>query len=196
MTKICCASVLLCVLGCRERDTRAPLQRAPLETAIARDLTERLGVPVTTRCVTIAGLARCRAAAGAAVLSISASSSRREWAWKVDGRAVQTAPIVTRVAEELADLGVAQTVDCGGSVAIVPLGERLTCRLSGGGAAFASIARDGTVALELDVDPGAAGVRSEEPRDLTHTSRDLERLPGQEDEEEVRGSAAPVDGGP
>lgn len=190
--------VLLCVLACRERETRAPLRPSPLETGIARDLTEKLGVPVTTRCLVAGSVAMCRAFAGGQKLTIAVKSERGQWAWRVDGRIVQTAPIAARIAGELADLGVAQTVDCGAPVARVALGERLTCKLSGGGAAFATIASDGTVSLELAIDPAAAAVRSEEPRDLTQTSRALERLPGEEDDEEVlgSGSAAPVDGGP
>lgn len=190
-TKIVCVFVLLCVLSCRARETtRAPLRQAPLETGIARDLTEKLGVPVTTRCVIIAGIAMCRAVVGSSVLSIAVKSEKGEWVWHVDGRVVQTAPIAQRIAGELADLGVAQTADCGGAVARVPEGERLTCKLSGGGAAFASIRNDGTVELELAIDPAAAAVRSEEPRDLTKTSRDLERLPGEEDDDEVTGSGS------
>ncbi len=138
----------------------------------------------------------CRAFVGSTVLPIAVKSEKGEWAWHVEGQVVQTAPIAARIADELTDLGVAQTVDCGGAVVKIAVGERLTCRLSGGGAAFATIAKDGSVALELALDPGAAAVRSETPRDLTQTSRALERLPGEEDEEEVTGSAAPVDGGP
>ena len=130
------------------------------------------------------------------MLSLGVENKRGEWVWHIDGRVVQTAPIAAQIAGELADLGVAQTVDCGAAVARVPLGDRLTCKLSGGGAAFATIAGDGTVELELAIDPAAAAVRSEVPRDLTKTSRDLERLPGEEDEDEVTGSAAPLDGGP
>ena len=124
------------------------------------------------------------------MLSIAVKSEKGEWAWHVEGRVVQTGPIAARIAGELADLGVAQTVDCGGAVVRVAPGERLVCKLSGGGAAFASIGKDGSVGLELAIDPAAAAVRSEEPRDLTKTSRDLERLPGEEDEDEVTGSGS------
>jgi hypothetical protein len=190
-TKIVCGFVLLCVLACREHETpRAPLRQAPLETGIARDLTEKFGAPVTTRCVIIAGIAVCRAFVGGTVLSIAVKSEKNEWAWHVEGRAVVTAPIALRITGELADLDVAQTVDCGGAVVRVDEGERLVCKLSGGGAAFASIGKDGTVGLELAIDPAAAAVRTEVPHDLTKTSRDLERLPGEEDEEEVTGSGS------
>jgi hypothetical protein len=181
-TKIVCAFVLLCVLSCRDRETsRARLRRAPLETGIARELTERLGAPVTTRCAIVAGVAMCRAFVGSTMLSIAVKSERGAWEWHVEGRAVVTAPIVERIGDELADLGLAQTVDCGGAVVTVPADDRLACKLSGGGEAFVTIGKDGTVELELAIDPSAAAVRSEEPRDLTKTSRDLERLPGDEE---------------
>lgn len=142
----------------------------------------------------------CRAFVGDTVLTVAVRNEHGQWAWHVEGQVVQTAPIAARITGELADLGVAQTVDCGPLVVRVAAGERLTCKLSGGGAAFVTIAKDGTVSLELAIDPAVAGVRSEQPRDLTKTSRALERLPGEEDEEEVMGSGAgsapPVDGGP
>jgi hypothetical protein len=181
-TKIVGSFVLLCVLGCRDHESaRGPLRQPPLETGIARDLTERLGVPVTTRCVMLGDIATCRAFVGSTMLSIAVESERGAWAWHVEGRMVETAPIMARIAGELADLGIAQTVDCGDAVVSVPEGERLVCKLSGGGAAFAAIGKDGTVELELELDPGAAAVRSEDPRDLTKTSRDLDRLPGGEE---------------
>ncbi|HSN28933.1 MAG TPA: hypothetical protein VLT45_21750, partial [Kofleriaceae bacterium] len=57
------------------------------------------------------------------------------------------------------------------------------CALGGGGAAFATVARDGHVSLELALDPAVAAVRSEEPRDLTKTSRLLEHGSGDEEDE-------------
>jgi len=132
----------------------------------------------------------CRAFVGDTMLSIAVKNERGAWAWHVEGRVVQTAPIVTRIEGELADLRVAQTADCGGAVVRVADGEQLVCKLSGGGAAFVRIGNDGTVGLELAIDPAAAAVRREEARDLTKTSRDLERLPGDEEEEEVTGSGS------
>ena len=180
--------LLLCAVACSAREERAPLRRSPLESGIARELTERLGVPVTTRCVIVAGIASCRAWAGAVRLPIVVENHRGEWTWEVEGRFVTTAPIVAQIAGELADLGVQQTVDCGAPVARVD--DRLACTLSGGGSAFVTVAPDGRVELELAIDPAAAGVRSEQPRDLTKTSRDLENMGGDDDEDATPGSSS------
>lgn len=187
-TKIAWGSVLLCVLACSTREAKAPLRKSPLESAIARDLTEKLGVPVTTRCVIVADVAGCRAWAGAVQLPMIVENHRGEWAWRVEGRFASTAPIATQIAGELADLGVQQTVDCGALVTRID--DRFACKLSGGGSAFVTVARDGTVALELAIEPAAAGVRSEEPRDLTKTSRDLDRAGGEDEDEEAPGSSS------
>lgn len=182
------AALLFCVVACNGGEPRAPLRNSPLESAIARELTQQLGVPVTTRCVIVAGVAECRAWAGSVELPIVVENHRGEWTWQVEGRFANTAPIATQIAGELADLGVQQTVDCGAPVARID--GRLACKLSGGGSAFVTVARDGRVELELAIDPAAAGVRSEEPRDLTKTSRDLENMGGDDDEDETTGSSS------
>lgn len=128
----------------------------------------------------IAGVAGCRASVDGVRVPIVVENHRGEWQWFVEGGAVATGPIAARVRDELADLGVAQTVDCGRAVAI---GTRVVCELSGGGAAFASVARDGRVSFELALDPAVAAVRREEPRDLTRTSRLLEHGSGDEEDE-------------
>jgi hypothetical protein len=61
----------------------------------------------------------------------------------------------------------------------------VTCALSGGGAAFATIDAHGEVALELVIDPAAASARKEPVRDLTQTSRALEHGSGDEDEDDT-----------
>jgi hypothetical protein len=182
------ALLLSCVVACGRREPEAPLRRSPLETAIARELTASLGVPVTTRCVIIAGVAGCRAWAGSVEMPIVVENHRGEWTWEVEGRFVNVAPIAAQIAGELADLGVQQTVDCGAPVARID--DRLGCALSGGGSAFVTVADDGRVDLELAIDPAVAGVRSETPRDLTKTSRDLENLGGDEEADEPQGSSS------
>ena len=186
--KIRCVCVLLCVLGCGEPKVRAPLQSSPLETAIARELTARIGTAASTRCVIVLGVASCRASVDGVVVAVVVENHRGEWVWWVEGGVVPTAPIAARVRDELGDLGVTQTVNCGKAIA---KGPRVTCSLSGGGAAFATIAKDGSVTLELAIDPAAAGVRSESPSDLTQRSRSLERSAGDEEDEDT----APADGG-
>jgi hypothetical protein len=181
--------VLLCVAACRERETRVSIAAAPLEREIARDLTARLGIPATTRCLIVAGVAMCRASVDGVALPVVVENHHKEWVWWIEGGVVATAPIAARVRDELADLGVAQTVDCGKAVA---RGQRVTCALSGGGAAFAMIDAHGDVTLELALDPAAAGARKEEPHDLTRLSRALEHGSGDEDDEEA--PSPPSDG--
>jgi len=130
----------------------------------------------------------CRASIEGVAVPLVVENHRGEWVWWVDGDVVPMGPIAARVRDELADLHVAQTVDCGKPIA---RGPRVTCALSGGGSAFATIAKDGTVSLELAIDPAAAGVRSEPPRDLTQRSRSLEHSATDEDEEDT----IPSDGG-
>ena len=179
-TKLSWGSVLLCVVACSGDKVAAPTPRSPVETAIARELTARFDVPAQVRCIVIAGVAGCRASVDGVRVPIVVENHRGEWQWWVEGGAIATAPIAARVRDELADLGVAQTVDCGKAIAI---GARVTCTLSGGGAAFASVGKDGRVSLELAIDPAAAGVRAEEPRDLTKTSQSLAHGSGDEDDE-------------
>jgi hypothetical protein len=179
-TKFSCGFVLLCVVACRDRAVDAPLPRSPVETAIARDLTARFGVSAEVRCIVIAGVAGCRASVDGVRVPVVVENHRGEWKWSVDGAAIATAPIAARVRDELADLGVVQSVDCGKAVVV---GTRVTCALGGGGAAFASVARDGRVSLEIAIDPAAAGVRREVAQDLTKTSQALAHGSGDEDDE-------------
>ena len=179
-TKLSCGFVLLCVVACRSPQREVASSRSPVEAAIARDLTARFGVPAQVRCIVIAGVAGCRASVDGVRVPVVVENHRGEWQWRVEGAAIATAPIAARVRDELADLGVVQTVDCGKAVVV---GTRVTCALGGGGAAFASVARDGRVALEIAIDPAAAGVRREVAQDLTKTSQALAHGSGDEDDE-------------
>jgi hypothetical protein len=184
--------VIVCVAGCRDHEVRAPLQRSPLETAIERELTARAGAPATTRCVIGLGVAMCNASVDGVVVPVVVENHRGEWVWWVEGGIVPTAEIAARVRDELADLGVAQTVDCGKAIA---RGAHVVCALSGGGKAFATIGKTGQVSLELAIDPAVAGVRSESPRDLTERSRSLDRTAVGEEEDDTAGSDIGSEGG-
>jgi hypothetical protein len=184
--------VILCLSACGDREVRAPLQRSPLETAIARDLTAHAGAPATTRCVIGLGVAMCTASVDGVAVPVVVENHRGEWVWWVEGGIVPTAAIAARVREELADLGVAQNVDCGKAIA---RGPQVECALSGGGKAFATISKGGEVSLELAIDPAIAGVRSEAPRDLTERSRSLDRTAVGGEEEDAVGSDTGSEGG-
>jgi len=171
-----------------------------LETGIARDLTERLKVPVSASCTLIAGMAsKCEASLGDGTkIPIEVRSDKKDWAWRVVGIVVEEQEIASQVKAALADLHVDQRVDCAPRVHVVAAGDRIACKLSGGGLAFLQIAADGTTSLELALDPAAASARGElvtpdKERELFEVSKSLESREGQSDgEEEVPSDAGTV----
>jgi hypothetical protein len=158
-----------------------PPERAlpPLETTIARDLTARFGLPVTTRCAIIGDVpVVCQAViSDGTALPIALERAGVGVHWRVAGRVVETAPIAAYVGGVLADLGIAQRAICGPPVQRLAPGKRLACTLSGGGAAFVQVASDGALSLELALDPAAAAARgtAETDADLLHRSRELDK---------------------
>ncbi|HEY5928441.1 MAG TPA: hypothetical protein VIV11_42435 [Kofleriaceae bacterium] len=190
---------LLTVVACGDPKQAPGARKTPLETAIARELTAKLGVPVTASCAMVVGLpAKCEAALGDGTkLPIEIASEQREWAWRVAGLVIETAPIKAHVDATLGDLKIAQQASCGGKHAFVERGGRLGCKLSGGGMAFVKFAEDGTAALELALDAASAAARGElvtpeRDRELTAISKALEHLEGESDGEE---ELPPSDGG-
>jgi hypothetical protein len=193
---------LVCVLtasGCRDRQARRNAPRSPVETAIARDLTARFGTPVTVACTVAAGApVACTATlADKTTMAISIeNASKAEWGWRIDGRVIEGSAIATYVEGELAPLGIKDTVTCGPRIQVLRAGERVSCTLSGGGAAFVHVAADGSTSLELALDKESAAARAElvtPERDqaLTEQSKRLEALEG----ESVGEEAVPTDGG-
>jgi len=157
---------------------------SPHETTIARALTARFGLPVTVTCETV-----CTAVfVDGTTLPIEL---HRDGSWRVPGKVIDTSAIAAYVDGELAELGVAQRASCGPRIQRVQVGDRIGCKLSGGGMAFVSIGEHGA-ALELALDAAAAAARGEtvtpgRAAELTKISRDLERLEGESDgEEEVQ----------
>jgi hypothetical protein len=189
---------VLTLVACRDRDSAEVVRKSPLETAIARDLTARLAVPVSASCVVVAKIPlRCEATlVDGTRLPIEIASEGKEWSWRVAGLVVETAPVAAYVDATLADLHIAQHASCGPRIVVVQPGDRLGCALTAGGMAFVRFARDGTASLELELDPASAKARGEpvtaqRDRELTSISRALETLEGESDgEEEV-----PADGG-
>lgn len=190
---------LLTVIACGEPELRHVPQGKPIETAISADLGARFGTSVTTRCLmlTVVPL-KCTATLGDGTeLPIAMDHARTEWRWHVDGVVIETAPIVAYVEEELAGIHVAQAVDCGRRIQVIKRGDRVVCKLAGGGAAFVDIAPDGSTSLELALDAEIAEARTEltsadRDRELTKQSTDLERLAGQSDGEEAVAADAGV----
>lgn len=133
-------------------------------------------------------------------LPIAIEHARTEWAWRVDGRVVETKAVVTYVQHHLANIHVTQAVDCGPPVQLIQPADRLVCKLAGGGAAFVAFARDGEASIELALDPASAAARmelesSERDRELTTQSADLESRAGESDGEDEVAAPSSDDAG-
>lgn len=100
----------------------------------------------------------------------------------LDGRAV-----AARVAEELAGLGVTETVDCGGVLVAPPAPTAITCRLGGGGTAWVTVGGDGAIALEVALTAVTAAARTTGPGDAV-----LDRASRALDTDEAQGNAEPA----
>lgn len=188
------------ISSCGDQKPSETRRRSPLETGIARDLTERLKVPVSASCTLIAGMAsKCEASLGDGTkIPIEVKSDKKDWAWRVVGLVVEENDIANHVKTALSDLHVDQRVDCAPAIHVVNAGDRIACKLSGGGLAFLQIAADGSATLELALEPSAATARGElvtpeKDRQLVDVSKSLESREGQSDgEEEVPSDAGTV----
>ena len=160
-------------------------QGSPLELAIARDLTARFGASPAVRCYVIwRRPVVCTATlADRTRFTIAIRDDGARWRWAIEGKVVAVAPIEAFIHAELTDLGAAQGVACGARVQHLA-SDRLTCELEHGGKAFATIAADGTLAVELALDVGAAKARSDGPADLEKRSRALAHTEDEDDEVE------------
>lgn len=191
---------LLTLISCSDQKASETRRHSPLETGIARDLTERLHISVSASCTLIAGMAsKCEASLqDGTKIPIEVKSDKKDWAWRVAGIAVEQSELESYVKTALGDLHVDQRVDCSPAVHVVTAGDRIACKLSGGGLAFLQIAADGNASLELALDPAAAAARGElvtpeKERQLLEVSKSLESREGQSDgEEEVPSDAGTV----
>ncbi len=188
----------LALAACGDRQARENPAPTPLERAISSDLGTRFHTSATTRCAIVAGNpVKCEATlADRTTLPIEIKSERAEWVWRVAGTVVETTPVATWVNGELSALNIAQTADCGPKVVVLQKGERVACKLTGGGIAFVAIDKDGDASLELELDAAAAAARAEtitpeRDREIMSISKALDGREGQSDgEDEV-----PADGG-
>ena len=193
----------LALIACSTPDPHHLRVSARLEIEIARGLTARFAVAVTTQCSFIAGMPfDCKGVfpdRTALPIAVNRARPGPGWDWRIEGQVVETGPVAAHVAGMLTDLGVAQTVTCGPMIRRIEPGERIACKLSGGGVAFVDVAGDGTTAYELAIEPAAAGARGEQitvlrDRELSSTSTSLAHLaadPGENDE----GPPDIIDGG-
>lgn len=189
---------MLTLISCGDQKVSELRRRSPLETAIARELTQRFRTPVTATCTLIAGMAsKCEASlADGTNIPIEVKSEKQDWVWRVDGIVVEATSIEEYVAGALADLKLEQRVECSPAIHVVAAGDRVACKLSGNGVAFVQIAADGTGSLELALDAEAAAARSEpvtpeKDREMFELSKSLEAREGESDGEE----AVPSDAG-
>lgn len=189
---------LLTVIACSDPHGRPAHQPWPIETAIATDLGARFGTSATAKCLMVSAVPiGCTAKlADGTELPIAIEQARAEVRWHVDGVVIEAPQIVAYVKDGLASVHVEQTVDCGPRVQVIKRGERIVCKLGGGGGAFVDIGPDGAASLELALDAATVSARTEltsadRDRELSKQSKELEPLAGESDGEE----AVPADGG-
>lgn len=196
---------LVTLAACGDRQVSDRARPTPVETAIARDLTARFGTSVAVRCDAVGTfpLACTGKLPDGTELPIAITHTKHAWDWHVDGVVVDTQAVVSFVQDGLASVRVEQAVDCGSRIQVIPHGDRVVCKLAGGGVAFVAFAPDGSASLELALDPAAAAARTElmtadKDRELAAQSKELETLAGESDGEEATGDAgvaAVSDGG-
>jgi hypothetical protein len=179
----------LALVACNRRDPHRVPQPPKIEIDIARDLTARFAAAVTVHCSFVAGMPfDCQATVADSTLPISIKRARPGWDWRIEGQVVETRPLAAHVQGMLSDLGVTQSVTCGRAIIRVRPGERIACKLSGGGAAFVDLAPDGATSYEIALDAVTAAVRGEpltpdHEHELSRTSGALEHLAGEEIDE-------------
>lgn len=139
-----------------------PLSALPshLELTITSQLSAKLGRAARVSCTPPRG---CVADLGDAKLPIAiAKTPSGEWTWNVRGMLVRSEPIEEYLRQALDDLGAKQGVSCGPALRSLEAGARIACPLERGGAAFATIAPDGSFATEIVLDPTSAAARTQE----------------------------------
>lgn len=178
-------------------ERKPPPQPSPLEAAIARALATKLGAAPKLHCAMLAGfpLGCFATLPDGKRLAIRVRDDGKHWTWKLDGLLVSAQPIEDYVRASLDDLGAVQNVFCGVRVRHLVAGERVACSLANGGEAFVTIAADGTMALEVELDPAAAEARARDPApgDLERASKALQHTEDDEDEDSVAQDAGARD---
>jgi hypothetical protein len=178
----CLAAVLACACGGG---------RAGPERQIADDLSRQLGVPVTrVRCQGGSYPRTCTAEVpGTEGLALTVAEGVDGLEWTLQGFVISTKPLAVRIAIELDDLGVEAEVDCGPTLRVTHIGDRIRCELHGDleGAAWARIVDDeARFELELAIGPEAVAARTT-PADAAELERRSRALDvddvGEEDDE-------------
>jgi hypothetical protein len=110
---------------------------APLDVEIAQQLGARLGVVIAVRCTTAQACEAVLPDRG--TLPIAVRQVAGAWEWHVERLIVTTDQLEAYLRDEVAALGVAQTVRCAPRIRALIAGERVECRLERGGAAFVTV---------------------------------------------------------
>ncbi|MGE5186226.1 MAG: hypothetical protein ACM31C_29430, partial [Acidobacteriota bacterium] len=111
------------VAACRG-EARSHASERPIDTAIARELTARWGVPLAVHCELPMPACHVELPDGS-VLPVRLTPDASGWTWQLVDHVVDTQPIARYVEAMLADLHVAQTANCGARVRRIDAGERL-----------------------------------------------------------------------
>jgi len=173
--------VWITLLGCGDGDT--PTTRGPrsstLAHAIAQDFATRHQAQASVACFLAFGAGVCAAElTDGTTIPIAVHDAGSAWEWHIEPMLVDAAPIEAHVRAMLADLGIAQDVACGARLRALADGERIACKLSGGGTAFATVAPGGKLSVELALDADTATARTMTRDDLTQMSNALQHADG------------------
>jgi hypothetical protein len=145
------------------------------ERQIAEDLGRQLGVPIErVRCRPGAYPKTCTAeVAGPDGLELTVTDDADGLAWTLDGFVISTRPLAVEIAVQLDELGVEAEVDCGPTLRVTHVGDRVPCTLHGDleGAAWARIVDD-EARFELELALGAEAVAA---RTTASDDAELER---------------------
>jgi hypothetical protein len=151
------------------------------EREIAEDLSRQLGVPVAgVRCARGGYPKTCTAEiAGTEGLALTVADGADGLEWTLSGFVISTEPLAVQIAIELDDLGVEADVDCGPTLRVTQIGDRIQCALRGEleGAAWARIVdEEARFELELALGPDAVAARTHaaDQAELERRSRALD----------------------
>ena len=137
----------------------------PVARSIAATFERELGVAPRT--------VRCQRAACTIVLADGAAVAvtvRADGGWDTE-EILDPRPIAAAIEAALADLGAPQRADCG-RLRVAPAPPvTVTCRLDGGGVAWASLGPDDAIDLELAVTAAIAEARGTGPGDAALEAR-------------------------
>ncbi len=166
---------------------------------MSRELAARFGESFEVACFRASTTCSARTTDGT-IVPILLTRHARRWDWEVVGLVLPVRDLEVYLRAELRGLGAtaadADRVACGARLRVVQPGDRITCEIAGGGAAFATVREDGSTAIEVLLDADAARARAEivtPERDdaLVEQSRALETTEITEEDDDASAPADP-----